>query len=377
MRSFALNLLILLTVIPTAFLAAACEDGPPQGPAVESGFSGDYTQYVDRDDFSAMGHYLDYDGRITDSIEPLILRDEASWAAELSYLYHSGKARSFAFGLHSLSPAVPLAVGVEHDLQLVLTDPTWPAGQSEVLTTTKVQLHPDTLLVPVVVWNPGGAVAGLDEAMSRLMLNRGPTTPFPEGLSLTSWARQRVDEVWAACNIQFRMVRYSEQWLDGGCWGKPPISNQDPFFQKCVTNRPACTAGDPVVQDFTDCAQQEVNRCTLRELLDWTMETPSYVGPALYEPDVVNVYLLSGFHLWENMTAGIGCRGDVPFVALSDVFPDGSGLRLAHEMGHIMGILEHTPDTVMGDTGQRTTAVTPALCDEARAYVVDRYPWVR
>lgn len=371
---------VLFPLLLVAVSWGGCEDGPPQGLAVETGFTGGSPQYVDRDDFSPTGHYLDNDGVVRETSVPFILRDDLSWDAELSYLYHSGSARSYAFGLDSTAPAIPLAPGIYHVVQLVLTDPTdpmGPASQGQVLTSAVVQLHPDTLIVPVVVWNLSGGVEGVDEAAVRLMLDRADGTAFPEGLDLESWARQRVDEVWAACNIQFRLVGYREQWLAGECWQLPPVSNQDPFFQKCVTNRPACAPDEPATQDFADCAQQEVNRCTLRELLDWSMVSPAYEGPDLYAPEAVNVYIAVGFHLWEDMTAGIGCRGDVPFVALSDVWADPSGLRLAHELGHVMGLLNHIPDTVMGDASRRNTAVPADFCVETRAYLLDRYPWVR
>jgi hypothetical protein len=354
-----------------------CEDGPPQGVAVETGFTGGSPQYVDRDDFGPMGHYLDTDGLVLDSSESLILRDNFSWDAQLSYLHHSGGARSYAFVLGSTAPGVPLTPGTDHLLQLVLTDPMDPGGPGQVLTSAQVQLHPDTLIVPVVVWNLGGGVDGLDEEASRLMVDRAAATVFPADLDSGSWARQRVDEVWATCHIQFRLVGYRDQWLAGECWQRPPVSNQDPILQKCVTNRPACAPDEPATQDFTDCAQQEVNRCTLRELLDWSMVSPGYLGPELYVPNAVNVYIAPGFHLWENLTAGIGCRGDVPFVALSDVWPDASGFRLAHELGHVMGVLEHIDDTIMGDASKRSVVVTAALCDQTRAYLRDRYPWVR
>lgn len=371
---------LLVPPLPVLFfvlLVGGCEHGPPQGEAVETGFTGGSPQHLVRDDFMPAGHYLDSDGLVGDTSVTLLLRDGLSWDAELSYLWNSGPTRNFAFRLDSTAPAMPLVPGIDHTLQLVLTDPSAPTGPHPVLTTTVVQLHPDTLLVPVVVWNPAGSVEGVDVTAARLMLDRAQETEFPEGLDLESWARQRVDEVWAACHIQFRVVGYREQWIPGECWQRPPVSNQDPFFQKCVTNRPACAPDDPATQNFADCAQQEVNRCTLRELLDWAEVSPAYSGPELFVAEAVNVYITAGFHLWENMTAGIGCRGDVPFVALSDVWSDAPGLRLAHELGHVMGLLEHTSDTVMGDSSQRTTAVTPALCDQARAYVIDRYPWVR
>jgi len=373
MRCRALHMPLLLVVLS----GGACDDGPPRGPAVETGFAGGSPQDVDRDDFFPSGHYLDTEGLVQDTSEPLILRDGLSWGAELRYLWHSETARSYAFRLDATAPALPLAPGIVHLVQLVLTDRSDPADPSRMLTEAKVRLHPDTLLVPVVVWNLGGAVVGLDEAAARLMLDRAEGTGFPAELDLGSWARQRVDEVWAACHIQFRLVGYRQEWIDGECWQRPPVSNQDPFFQKCVTNRPACAPDDPATQDFGDCAQQEVNRCTLRELLDWSMVTPTYDGPDLWAPEAVNVYVAPGFHLWENMTAGIGCRGDVPFVALSDVWADNLGLRLAHELGHVMGVLTHTPDTVMGDASERNAVVTTDLCDSTRAYVLDRYPWVR
>ncbi|MFH2005483.1 MAG: hypothetical protein ABI333_02740 [bacterium] len=377
MRSLALLLPLLLPPVWVVGSGAACQPGTPQGIAVETGFAGGSPQYGDRDDYAPTGHYLDTDGLISETSELLFLRDGFAWDAELSYLWHTGSTRSYAFRLGSTALAIPLGPGTGHVVQLALTDPTGPAGRHRVLTAAEVWLHPDTLIVPVVVWNLGGAVARVDEKTARLMLDRAEGTEFPAGLDLLSWGRQRVDEVWAACHIQFRLVSYQEQWLAGECWQRPPVSNQDPFFQKCVTNRPACTAQDPATQDFGDCTQQEVNRCTLRELLDWSMVSPAYAGPDLYAPDAVNVYIAAGFHLWENLTAGIGCRGEVPFVALSDTWSDSSGLRLAHELGHVMGWVEHTPDTVMGDTSERNATVTADLCEQTRAYLMDHYPWVR
>ncbi len=375
MRGRVLKLIVLWV----ALAGGGCEEGPDQGTAVETGFAGGSLQVVDRDDFAPAGHYLDTDGLVQDTSEPLILRDNFSWGAALSYLWHSGSVRNFAFGLSSSAPAIPLIPGTDHHLQLVLTDPTNPTDRDlqHVLASAQVQLHPDTLIVPVVVWNLAGGVEGVDETVARLLVDRAESTVFPATLGPGSWARQRVDEVWAACHIQFRLVDYREQWLDGACWLRPPVSNQDPILQKCVTNRPACAPDDTATQDFGDCAQQEVNRCTLRELLDWSAVSPAYAGPDLYAPDAINVYFAPGFHLWENLTAGIGCRGEAPFVALSDVWPDPLGLRLAHELGHVMGILEHIDDTIMGDASLRSTAVTADLCDQTRAYLQDRYPWVR
>lgn len=378
MRSSGFQLLLLLLCTTQLPVGGGCgDDELPQGPAVETGFEGGSPQYVTRDDFLAGGHFLDSLGLVTDTSEVVVVLEDQVFDAELVYLYHSGSARNYTFGLGASRPGVPLTPGVDHLLRLRLTDPAEPTVEPQQLATTEVQLHPETLIIPVVVWNLAGAVPDLDEVAARLMLDRGAGLTFPDGLSLVSWGRQRPDEVWASCNVQFRLVGYREQWIAGECWQRPPVSNQDPFFQKCVTNRPACTAGDPTVQNFADCNQQEVNRCTLRELLDWTQANPGYGGPALHASGAVNVYLAEGFHLWENMTAGIGCTGGVPFVALSNVFGDSSGLRLPHELGHVMGIVEHIPDTVMGDSNQRTTVVPDGVCTEVRAYVMQHYPWVQ
>ena len=330
-------------------------------------------QYVARDDFMPTGRYLDHLGLVSGDRVAQIRREGAVWEAELAYLWHSHGERNFSFGLSDVFPAIPLLPGRENHLELVLQDPTavetrWSLAETEVL------LHPDTLIVPVAVWNLG--VATLNEPVARLIFDRAGSTRFPTWVGSRSWARQRVDAVWQACHIQFRLVAYRDLWLEAPCWHRPVVSNQATFNQKCVTGRPACTPDRPETQDFLDCAQQEENRCTLLELVRWTLQSPGAGRPAVFEPEAINVYFAEGFHLWEDLTAGIGCRGDQPLVALSDVWSDFAGLRLAHELGHAMGISKHLSQTVMADARERTAVVTEEICAETRATLLELYPWI-
>lgn len=51
-------------------------------------------------------------------------------------------------------------------------------------------------------------------------------------------------------------------------------------------------------------------------------------------------------------------------------------LRVAHELGHVLGFDSHASGTVMGDAGDRTTFLSGVQCQRARSYVRDNYTFV-
>jgi hypothetical protein len=364
-----------------AVLLAACEADPrylvpDPRPPVETGFVGGASLRLVRDDYRPTGWYHDAEDLVRRSGGAELRLGDRTWPADLEWRWTSGNHGSYAFFLDPEALPLSLDPGAASAVDLVLR--RGPHGQPErVVARTVVTLDPAVLVVPVVTWNVGGTRLDLGPEHAQYLLDRAEDTRLPDWIAGNSWARQAVDDVWSACRIQFRLVAHHDATLPGDCWRSLVISNQSSMIQRCSTLRPACTAGDPAVQDFTDCAQQEQNRCSLLDLVRVAAEDPGYTGPPVFQPDAVNVYFAEQFHLQEDLTMGIGCAGAYPLIALSDQWPDASRKRLAHELGHVMGISEHLAGTIMGDEDDRTGEVTVGICDRTRAFLRSRYGFVR
>ena len=363
-----------------ALLVVACEADPglvlpADRPPEETGFVGGSPLRVERDDLRPSGWFLDVDDFVLQSVGPVLRHGVRTWPVTLEWRGTTGGHRSFAFFLDPGTLSIPLEPGRDNRLELVLL-PGPEGGPERVVARTEVGMDPEARVIPVVTWNVGGGIPDLGAAQARYLFDRADDLHAPAWVGPTSWARQRVDAVWAPCGLQFRLVAHHDEGPAGECWRAPVVSNQSDLFQRCTTTRPQCWAGYPEVQDFTDCAAQHENGCSLLELVRVAAEDPGYAGPPVFQDGAINVYFFERFDLYENLTLAIGCTGQYPLIAMSAQWPDSPGLRLAHELGHVMGITDHTSGTIMGGETDRTDQVTGELCQQARAYVRDHYGFV-
>jgi hypothetical protein len=348
---------------------------------VTTAFSGAETITVSRDDYRPSGRVYDQRGLLDADGALALIRGDRRWILEHRLLWHTAGRANYDFSWAPDRPALPLQPG-ENLLLLTAEAPGLPVEAVEI-ARTRITLDPRVLIVPVVVWNLGVSSQRLNRYAASLALDRAPTSRAPAASDPDSWLHQRVDEIWAPCGVQLRLQDYLEPWRDPAresllpadaprwpetsCWKNPVVSNQTPWNESCFTERPACAAAGPQTQDFWDCDAQEQNRCTLAELVRHARENPAYDGPPVYRPGALNVYFAPQLDLREDLTLGVGCAGKRPLVVINDLWSDASRLRLAHEIGHALGINRHIPGTVMGDPGQRTAEVSEALCETVRA----------
>ncbi len=370
-----------LALLTAASGCADPSDPSPEGPAVTTAFSRADTVTVSRDDYRPSGRVCDDRALLDPDGALALLRGEQRWTLEQRLLWHTAGRANYAFSWAPDRPALPLRPG-ENLLLLTVEDPRLP-GEGVEIARTRITLDPRVLIVPVVVWNLGVSPRRLNRRAASLALDRAPTSQAPAATDPESWLHQRVDEIWVRCGVQLRLQDYLEPWPDptrgssvptdspvwpeASCWQHPVVSNQNPWNESCFTERPACAAAGPQTQDFWDCDAQEENRCTLAELVRHAQENPAYDGPPVYRPGALNVYFAPQLDLREDLTLGVGCAGERPLVVLNDLWSDASRLRLAHEIGHALGINRHIPGTVMGDPGQRTAEVSEAICETVRA----------
>lgn len=312
---------------------------------------------------------------------------------------HTGEATSkrYYLDIHHTRPPLALHQNSPNILDFLLdSNPDWahvrqsslgplaapqlrfgvvPGSPTEyLLFRVVIRLDLNLLLLPVYTWNINGAVADLDKTVMRFLFDKAPETD-PQG---SLWAHQRVDEIWAQCNIQFRLIGHSNGPTLPDCWTHPIVSSQSALNSSCTTSNPACRADSETSQDFLNCTHQQENRCTLWELVKASHEQPGYSGPTLFKQGAINVYFARQLDLYEDTTLGIGCAGEYPMIVINDLWKDHSGLRVAHELGHVMGIDHHIPSTVMSDGDQRTDWVDDTTCLEVRRYIEEHHlfiPW--
>ena len=59
-------------------------------------------------------------------------------------------------------------------------------------------------------------------------------------------------------------------------------------------------------------------------------------------------------------------------LVINDLWRDYSGLRVAHELGHVMGIDHHTPNTLMADGDTRNDFIAYPTCMRVRRYIEEQ-----
>jgi hypothetical protein len=383
-----------LFVLLSATGASSCDPGDmgdifsgcdPSNP-LPTKFRDKGNQTLVRDNYLPEGWYLD-------SGNQLAVADGASFdfpgwyePAELEYILDYEGASYYAFYLDS--SRLPLAIdpGGVWSLWFGLNGIDGPHSFRHV-TETKVALDPDVLLLPVVTWS-FGYVPDLGDEKMKYLFDRAPETAFPPTIATTEWPRQRVDELWAQCKIQFRHVGHFNAPINSECWLDTHVGSTG--FQSCETGqRDVCKPNTPDTQDFFNCDQQWGNLCSLLEFVRYTEEQTDADGTIphkgeYFKSGAINVYFTPQFDLYDSLTLGVGCAHySYPMVILNDLWKgiaNSSQDRrvLAHELGHVMGFGTHRVGTLMGGkASEQSDVITDEMCQTVRSYVLERYSFVR
>ncbi|MFH2005810.1 MAG: hypothetical protein ABI333_04395 [bacterium] len=104
-----------------------------------------------------------------------------------------------------------------------------------------LQLDERVTVIPVYTWNLGGAAAGVDSGVMKMLFDKAPETI----LSQDVWSWGHVDEVWDQCLIQFRHMGHSDILAGYPCWIQPVVSNRSSMVSTWPYGRTTMGCGWP------------------------------------------------------------------------------------------------------------------------------------
>ncbi len=322
-----------------------------------------------RDNYLASGNFfgtIDEVHDIEQSGGVLHLQTDELYGVQMDYLFTYNEADFYSFLMHPEELPIDLVPGEVNDLQL-----GHYGGDNPIYADAEVQLDPDVIVLPVVTWNfisdEDDLGVDIDERAMKYAFDKAPGTELPQELEVSPgqfenyadnyWANERVDQLFEPCKVQFRHVAHYEVVVP---WCKASsVMALDSGLGRCF-NVP-----DDNCADEASVACPQYNLCTVG----------TYISHMEHHVEgVLNVYFFRSFDPSNHpLDYGVNC---MDWVYINDGLREGSaqdqpGRRVAHEIGHALG-LYHQAGTLMSWTVDTYTDVlTSQQCTTVRTSNTD------